>query len=97
MTGIKTTMGTGIVASVPADAPLDAVYYLDFICKEAKTDNLEEVRQKLKDMDIPPVMEIEGKTHIALNTVKEEKLTPRDSKRIEELTTEIYKKSHPRS
>lgn len=94
MSGIKTTMGTGIVASVPADAPLDAVYYLDFINKEAKTEELEKIRNEMKEKDVPPVMEIDGNISVAFDTVMKEKLTPRNSKRIVELTADLYKKAH---
>jgi leucyl-tRNA synthetase len=93
MKAIK-SMGSGIVASVPADAPLDAVYYLDFLRQEAKTESLEKIRQDLSKKEIPEVMEINGKTCLAYEMVKDQKLKPKNKSLIKELTKNLYKRYH---
>jgi len=90
-------IGTGIVTSVPSDAPYD------YVALKHLQDNMHEIHryglrmEEVQDIDLIPIIATEGYGEFpAKEMVEKLKATSLDDPRLEEATQEIYKAGHHR-
>ena len=88
-------IGTGIVTSVPSDAPYD------YVALKYLQDNMHEVHkynlpmEEVQDIDLIPIIATEGYGEFPAKEIVEKLgITSLDDPRLEEATQEIYKAGH---
>ena len=88
---VDPSLGTGIVTSVPSDAPYDYIALRDI--KNNKDYNLtNELLKEIKSIEVIPIISTEKYgDKAAVSIVEKYKILNQDDSRLDELTQEVYK------